>query len=199
MVNFLSKGQAHTEQEHETLENGRKILRRLVKEEEMLPAALKFTQDMQQTMNEVRDLFRAAQDRAKAYANKKRTVSIPFKVGDMVLVRADHLNLKHAGCKKFSARKVGPFPVEAAVGRVAFKLKLPDNFKCHPVFHASQLEKYVQGRTPPPPPPELINGEWEYEVETIVDHQLRNMGGRRARNPDGSLGPPNKRDYYLIK
>jgi Chromo (CHRromatin Organisation MOdifier) domain len=199
MVNFLSKGVAHTAQDEHTLENGRKIMRRLVKEEDMLPAALRFTQEMQQAMNEVRDLFKAAQDRAKAYADTKRTVAVPFKVGDMVLVKADNLNLKHAGCRKFSARKVGPFLVEKAIGHVAFKLKLPDNFKCHPVFHASQLETYVPGRTPPPPPPELINGEWEYEVETIVDHQLRNLGGRRARNPDGSFGPPNTRDYYLIK
>jgi hypothetical protein len=45
--------------------------------------------------------------------------------------------------------------------------------RTHPVFHVSLLEPYhgntIPGRAAPPPPPIEVEGELEYEVESIVD------------------------------
>ena len=48
--------------------------------------------------------------------------------------------------------------------------------KIHDVFHVLLLKRYLRdrtGRIDPPPPPEVIDDEPEWEVETILDHRLR--------------------------
>ena len=172
---------------------------RISPDAELVPAAHKFTSDMQKCMQHVQLCLKAAQQRAKAIADKRRTTEVPFAVGHQVLLKVDHLNLKQMGSRKLSARAIGPFPIVAKIGAVAFRLELPAKMKCHPVFHASQLKPYTPGRTPPPPPPEVgPDGELRYEVEMVVDHQLRRLGGRPKRLPDGSK-EPRTRDEYLIK
>jgi hypothetical protein len=61
------------------------------------------------------------------------------------------------------------------LGPVTYKLKLPIQWKIHNVFHGKLLTPYhetnVHGKNFPEPPPDLINGEEEYEVESIRDHK----------------------------
>ena len=47
---------------------------------------------------------------------------------------------------KLSLRYYGPFPIIARLGKVAYKLQLPENSHIHPVFHMSLLKKYVGGQ-----------------------------------------------------
>jgi hypothetical protein len=72
---------------------------------------------------------------------------------------------------------LGPFKVEAEIGKNAFQLKLPSSMKVHPVFHASRLAPWkpdqIPGRTLEPPPPITTpDGEEEYEVEEILDSKI---------------------------
>ena len=52
-------------------------------------------------------------------------------------------NLRLAGMRKLNPRFIGPFPVLARVGRVAYKLELPAMYSAlFPVFHVSKLRAY---------------------------------------------------------
>ena len=64
-----------------------------------------------------------------------------FAVGDRVLLSTENLRL--AGTRKLNPRFIGPFPVVARVGRVAYKLELPAMYSAlFPVFHVSKLRAY---------------------------------------------------------
>ena len=58
---------------------------------------------------------------------------------------------------------------------MAYELSLPPNWKIHPVFHVSNLRRYVHSVefncVEKPPPPILVDGEEEYEVEAILSHK----------------------------
>lgn len=45
--------------------------------------------------------------------------------------------------QKLSFRYYGPFPVLEHVGAVAYKLKLPEDCRVHPMVHVSQLKSHV--------------------------------------------------------
>jgi hypothetical protein len=74
-----------------------------------------------------------------------------------------------------SHRFLGPYEVERAVGKNAYRLKLPFSMRrLHPVFNVVKLLRApvdpIPGRrSEPPPDPEIIDGEPEYEVADILD------------------------------
>ena len=51
------------------------------------------------------------------------------------------------------------------------------SMKIHPVFHVSLLDFYkssnIPGRQDPVPPPVIVKGEEEFEIEEVLDSQLR--------------------------
>ena len=58
---------------------------------------------------------------------------------------------------------------------MVYELALPPQWKIHPIFHASLLTPYVETPAHGPnytrPPPNLVEGEEEWEVETILSHR----------------------------
>ena len=65
-----------------------------------------------------------------------------FKLGDMVYLRVKpNSSLKTGRCTKLSPHFCGPFKVLEKINEVAYRLKLPDHVKLHPVFHVSYLKK----------------------------------------------------------
>ena len=126
--------------------------------------------------------LRAAQDRMKAQADKRRRDAPDFRVGDEVLLHTKCLNFseRHQVSRKLAPRWVGPFKIVQVIGkyRLACKLDLPSVLKrVHPVFHVSKLRPYLRnGHHKPPPLPVYVDGVPEHEVSHIVAHQLDSQG-----------------------
>eukprot|EP00253_Pinus_taeda_P020204 PITA_20204 len=105
------------------------------------PEMLKEMEDM---VKRVRVNLKAAQDRQKNFADRKRRFK-EFQVGDHVYIRiqAKRSTLQWSGCAKLAPRYCGPFQILARVGPVAYQLALPSHIRVHNVFHVSVLKKYV--------------------------------------------------------
>ena len=82
------------------------------------------------------------------------------------MLNAKNLKFNH-GIKKLSPKFVGPFLVVKEINKVAFKLKLPNNWKVHPVFHCSLLRPF-KGDVPSNLSHPLVKLGHKYEVEKIL-------------------------------
>jgi hypothetical protein len=126
--------------------------------------------------------IKAAQDRQKAQADKKRTFAM-YNTGDKVMLNTKNFKFKCTGVRKLMPRWCGPFTIVEAVGLVAYRLDLPANLKMHNVFHISSLKQYHEdARTVLPPPPELVNDSLEYDVEAVMDHRTRKEGRKTVKD-----------------
>ncbi|KAC9683464.1 hypothetical protein E3N88_45398 [Mikania micrantha] len=100
-------------------------------------------------LEQIKSRMKAAQDRQKSYADKRRR-PIEFQVGDMVLLKVSPwkglIRFRKRG--KLRPRYIGPFKILARVGEVAYRLELPDELsKIHPTFHVSYLRKCLTDET----------------------------------------------------
>jgi len=96
-----------------------------------------------------------------------------FKAGQKVWLDARHLKLGYN--KKISTKREGPFLIKEKLGPVTYQLELPKTWKIHPTFHVILLSPYRETEVHRPnfmkPPPDLVEGEYEYEVEKILKHR----------------------------
>lgn len=72
--------------------------------------------------------------------------------------------------------------MKEGIGRTSYHLDLPPTWSIHNVFHRSLLEPYVEtlehGKNFAEPPPDLVKGEPEYKVETLLGSRCRGRGQR---------------------
>ena len=96
--------------------------------------------------------------------------------GDLVWLEATNI----ASCrpsKKLDHRHLGPFVVQGKVGSSSYRLQLPDTSTHHAVFNQDLLQPFKPGTFPnqiafPPPPPDIVDGEEEWEVDSILDSRF---------------------------
>lgn len=95
-----------------------------------------------------------------------------WEIGTQVWLEGTHIRTTHPKFK-LAPRRYGPFQVTERIGPLAYRLKIPETWKIHPVFHATVLTKYQEteahGRNFPRPAPEIQNEEEHYEVEVVLD------------------------------
>ncbi|GJT49633.1 putative reverse transcriptase domain-containing protein [Tanacetum coccineum] len=91
----------------------------------------------------IKQRIQAAQDRQKSYANLKQK-PMEFEVGDRVMLKVSPWKgvVRFGKRGKLNPRYVRPFKVLAKVGKVAYKLELPQELsRVHHTFHVSNLKK----------------------------------------------------------
>jgi hypothetical protein len=87
-----------------------------------------------------------AQSRQKSYADKRRRPLV-FEVGDYVYLKVSPMKgVNRFGVKgKLAPRYIDPFQIIQKCGKVAYRLKVPEQLSTvHNVFHVSQLKKCLQ-------------------------------------------------------
>nr|GEU77002.1 retrotransposon protein, putative, Ty3-gypsy subclass [Tanacetum cinerariifolium] len=81
---------------------------------------------LQQPKILIKDILKAARDRQKSYADKRRK-PLEFSVGDYVLLKVSPWKgvVRFGKKRKLAARFVRPFEIIRKVGYVAYRLDLP--------------------------------------------------------------------------
>ncbi|GKC37981.1 putative reverse transcriptase domain-containing protein [Tanacetum coccineum] len=93
----------------------------------------------------IKEKLKAARDRQKSYADKRRK-PLEFEVGDRVLLKVSPWKgVVHFGKKgKLAPRYVGPFEILGRIDLVAYRLRLPEELSSvHDTFHVLNLKKYL--------------------------------------------------------
>ena len=82
-----------------------------------------------------------ARNRQKSYADRRRK-PLEFDVGDYVLLKVSPWKgvVRFGKKGKLAPRYVGPFRILERIGKVAYRLELPEELSnIHPTFHVSKL------------------------------------------------------------
>jgi hypothetical protein len=101
---------------------------------------------MKEKVRQIQNSLKVAQSRQKSYADKRHR-PLMFKVGDYVYLKVSLMKgVTRFGVKgKLTPRYIGPFQIIEKCGKVAYRLKLPEQLSTvHNVFHVSQLKKCIQ-------------------------------------------------------
>ncbi|GKB67899.1 putative reverse transcriptase domain-containing protein [Tanacetum coccineum] len=127
----------------------------------------------------IKQRIQAAQDRQKSYADLKRK-PMEFEVGDRVMLNVSPLKgvVRFGKQGKLNPRYVGPFKVLAKVGKVAYRLELPQKLsKVHHTFHVSNLKKCYADK------PLVIEDKLQFleEPVEIIEREIKRL--KRSRIP----------------
>ena len=118
----------------------------------------------------------------KQHVDSKRR-DIEYNVGDMVFLKLHPYRQQSVfkrAYQKLASRFYGPYQIEEKIGKVAYKLKLPEGSRIHPVFHVSLLKKKL-GDTIAPSlelPPTADDGDVIMEPEAILDTRWVKKGSK---------------------
>ena len=157
-----------------------------------VPSTNVLVADLKASMSTATAHLERSRDRQRTVADRRRQDQ-EYAVGDRVLLSTAHIAVPPNLTRKLAKLNDGPFTIEARFGENAYRLRLPESVKLHPVFNVSQLRPYndpagsFPGRSVDPSPPVVVDGEEEYEVEAILLH--RDVAGRDDR----------PRREYLVK
>ncbi|KAD5318093.1 hypothetical protein E3N88_18039 [Mikania micrantha] len=124
----------------------------------------------------LKDSLQNARNRMKQQADGKRTDRV-FQIGDWVYLKARSYvqnTMRDGKYSKLGPKYYGPFLIVAKVGKVAYKLDLPDDTQIHPVFHVSLL-KHAHG-SHDLLIPLLKFPRFVYQPRAVIDRRLSRRG-----------------------
>jgi hypothetical protein len=123
---------------------------------------------------------RAQQSMIKAQRSWVKHKETPkFQLGNLVWLEGRNLRTVQP-TTKLAPKRHGPFKVTQVMSAVNYRLELPMQWSIHPVFHIDLLTPYhetpIHSANYQRPPPDLVEGEEEYEVETVLVSQRFGRG-----------------------
>jgi len=124
------------------------------------------SEDRNQMLDEPQFQLNRTQNKMKQSAAKKRR-EVVFEIGDFVYLKLHPYRMKSFATRpnqKLTARFYGPFEVLERVGEVAYKLRLLETSKIHPIFHVSLFKQSIGSSLEPQPLPATLNEEGELVV-----------------------------------
>uniref|UniRef100_A0A0W0FJK0 Tf2-1-like SH3-like domain-containing protein n=2 Tax=Moniliophthora roreri TaxID=221103 RepID=A0A0W0FJK0_MONRR len=128
-------------------------------------------QELKRVREETTSLLELA--RQKMLRREKRELEV-YNIGQKVWLEGKNLAIGYP-TKKLAPKREGLFRILKVLGPVTYWLKLPHQWKIHPVFHTALLTPFKETEAHGPsftePPPDLIEGFEEYEVEAIMGHR----------------------------
>uniref|UniRef100_A0A0A9E1Z5 Tf2-1-like SH3-like domain-containing protein n=1 Tax=Arundo donax TaxID=35708 RepID=A0A0A9E1Z5_ARUDO len=124
---------------------------------------------------DIRERLLQAQDHMKQRHDMSHR-ALEFEVGDWAWLRLHQLQASGITDKahlKLVPWYFGPFQVEAKIGSISYRLRLPPNARIHNVFHVVFLKKH-EGPTPESivPLPQIVRGRAVPTPESIVRARL---------------------------
>jgi RNase H-like domain found in reverse transcriptase/Reverse transcriptase (RNA-dependent DNA polymerase)/Integrase zinc binding domain/gag-polyprotein putative aspartyl protease len=113
-----------------------------------------------------------AKDRMKANHDKKVVSDHLYEVGQYVWLNIRNISIRHPSLRqKLLPKFIGPLKIIEVIGRSAVKLDMPAAIKVHPTISVSLVKPFM-ARAGTQIPPVVINGELEWEIEAILNHNV---------------------------
>ena len=105
----------------------------------------KFVANWEAQVKKAKQLMKLAQIRQAKYFDQKVSEQ-EFEPGTLVMLLT--FNLRQTGqsskrSKKLGPKFVGPFKILQRIGKVSYRLEIPEVWKIHNVFHVFLLKEYV--------------------------------------------------------
>ncbi|MCO5603092.1 hypothetical protein L7F22_057237 [Adiantum nelumboides] len=171
----------------EIVEGGKKVPPILHTKDKIFEAD-KYVQNTDEAYKKIKLALERTQSKQKKAADRHGR-ELVFSLGDWVLLRFEKARLRKIKGKeclfpKLGMRYYGPFQVCDKISDVAYRLKLPEDWKIHNAFHVSLLRLFV-GDVPkdmvPKEQPEVEELDEVLVPEQILTHKDRKVRGKVAR------------------
>ncbi|MCO5601551.1 hypothetical protein L7F22_055674 [Adiantum nelumboides] len=157
----------------EIVEGVRKVPPFLSTKDKILEAN-QYTRDLDTDFAKVRETLQKSQERQKKAADLHRHDS-KLKENDWVLLRFDKARLRQKkGKEELSMRYYGPFQITEQINDISFRLRLPDTWKIHNVFHVNLWKTFgdVPNDGEPDEQPEVEANEEILVPEQVLAHKV---------------------------
>ena len=142
--------------------------------------AQKFVANWESQVKKAKHLMKLAQARQSKYFNQKVTEQ-EFEPGTLVMLST--INLKQKGqsqerTKKLGPKFVGPFKVLQRIGKVSYRLEIPEIWKIHNVFHICLLKEYHTDErfAKAAPHYDIVDKCIHFHIQAIVGEKLDKKG-----------------------
>ena len=137
----------------------------------------------QEEFSRARQSVHWAKCKMKEAHDRRGVVNHHYQTGDMVWLSTKHISLRHPSLRhKFSPKFVGPVKVlKANANGSAVQLDLPASLQIHPTVSVTLVKPY-KARDDEEVQPVWIDGEEEWEVEAVVNHNIVSSKSRKVQN-----------------